>query len=81
MKDWLAGVLIRAGLNIASDVHAYWAWRLQTLYWESPRGMALRRQLGVDDFTKEEIERVIANAEASGEVVWPEQDGESRSGQ
>jgi len=36
---------------------------------------ALRRQFGDDDdFTNAEIERVIANAEASGDVVWPEQD-------
>lgn len=49
VRDWLAGVLIRAGLHLASDSHAFWLWKIQTMYWESVAGRELRRRLGLDE--------------------------------
>lgn len=49
MKEWLASVLIRAGLHLASDKHAFWAWRIQTRWWEGPDGRELRRRLKLDE--------------------------------
>jgi hypothetical protein len=53
VKDWLAGVLIRAGLVLASDRHALWFYRIQRLYWTSVEGRALIARLeGVTDESK-----------------------------
>jgi hypothetical protein len=49
MRDWLAGLLLRWGLRVASDSHALWFWKVQNLYWESPTGRELRRRLGDGD--------------------------------
>lgn len=49
MNDWLAGILFRWALRLASNHHSWWLYQTMRLFWESPEGRALRRQWDDED--------------------------------
>jgi DNA-directed RNA polymerase specialized sigma24 family protein len=50
VREWLGSMLLRWGLKIVSDRHAWIFYKLQRMYWyETPEGRALRRQLGDEE--------------------------------
>lgn len=50
VREWLGSMLLRWGLKIVSDRHAWIFYKLQRMYWyETPERRALRRQLGDEE--------------------------------